>query len=200
MHLPRDFPRIFSASCPAMCRVTSCTAAGQPKGPAHGHQQPSELASHRHYTTITRRRSSGTRRGTGARDEPPARPRSRLAHRPGPPNGYSGSGSPPMMPSPHSPGRARRRGSPASASRRRSGGRAARNSAQPPWTSPTAAAWPTLGAKDGRGDQVTKLAGPALSRLRKMTLLTRTKIRKSTNAMPSRTRPNVAMTPPRPKP
>ena len=32
-----------------------------------------------------------------------------------------------------------------------------------------------------------------------MTLLTRTKIRKSTNPMPSRTRPNVAMTPPRPE-
>jgi len=48
-------------------------AADQPKGPAHGHQQPSELASHGHYTTITRRRSSGTERGTGARDEPPAR-------------------------------------------------------------------------------------------------------------------------------
>lgn len=40
----------------------------------------------------------------------------------------------------------------------------------------------------------------ALSCLSKRTLLTRTKISKSTNPMPSRTTPNVAMTPPRPKP
>jgi hypothetical protein len=58
------FPHILR-QLPARCRVTSCTAADQPKGPAYGHQQPSELASHRHCTTITRRRSSGTERGTG---------------------------------------------------------------------------------------------------------------------------------------
>jgi len=77
---PRNLPHRGSARC----RVASCSAADQPKGPAHGHQQPSELASHRHYTTITRRRSSGTQGGTGAsgHGEPPRRPRSRLAHRP----------------------------------------------------------------------------------------------------------------------
>ena len=42
--------------------------------------------------------------------------------------------------------------------------------------------------------------GTALSRVSMMTLLTRTKIRKSTNPMRSRISPNEAMTPPRPKP
>jgi hypothetical protein len=56
MHLPAGFSRIFSARC----RVTSCMAADEPEGPAHGHQQPSESASHCHFTAITRRRSSGT--------------------------------------------------------------------------------------------------------------------------------------------
>jgi hypothetical protein len=84
------FPHILR-QLPARCRVSSCMAAGQPKGPAHGHQQPSEPASHGHDTTLTRRRSSGTGRGTGAgaRAEPPARPGSRLAHRPAPPDGSS---------------------------------------------------------------------------------------------------------------
>jgi hypothetical protein len=56
------FPHIIRQPT-ARCRVTSCTAADQPKGPDHGHQQPSELASHGHYTTITRRWSAGTKRG-----------------------------------------------------------------------------------------------------------------------------------------
>ena len=42
--------------------------------------------------------------------------------------------------------------------------------------------------------------GTALSRVSMMTLLTRTKIRKSTNPMRSRISPNEAITPPRPKP
>jgi hypothetical protein len=44
------------------------------------------------------------------------------------------------------------------------------------------------------------VSGTAFWRVSKMTLLTRTKIRNSTNAMRSRTSPNEAMTPPRPKP
>ena len=44
------------------------------------------------------------------------------------------------------------------------------------------------------------VSGSAFSRVSKMTLLTRTKIRNSTNPMRSRTSPNEAMTPPRPKP
>ena len=44
------------------------------------------------------------------------------------------------------------------------------------------------------------VSGAALLRMTKMTLLTRTKTRRSTNPMRSSTSPNEAMTPPRPKP
>ena len=44
------------------------------------------------------------------------------------------------------------------------------------------------------------VSGSAFPRVSKMTLLTRTKIRNSTNPMRSRTSPNEAITPPRPKP
>jgi transposase len=59
--------------------------------------------------------------------------------------GDSGRGSPPMTRSPRWPGRAPRRGSRASAARRYSAGHAARNSAPPSWTSPTAAPERPLG-------------------------------------------------------
>ena len=56
---PDDFP---AYSPPAARKVPRgiLQAADQPKGPAHGHQLPSEVARHGHHPTITRRRSSDT--------------------------------------------------------------------------------------------------------------------------------------------